>query len=134
MIDYLKYFFNPDHLFSVRPVPMQMRAIIILVVLFSAFIVYSLVVKVFAKKIKDGLKIKLLRKTSNTTLTMGILGLIYVFFAWQSITLLGARFWLVIWALIMLVWGGFILRYFLVTMPKLRSEIDHRRNVEKYLP
>ena len=134
MTEYLAYFFNPAHLFNLRPAAMQPRAIIILAVVFGLIIIAGIISKLIENKTKDGLKIKAYRRIFNLGLTMGILGYVYLFFAWQGVTLLGARFLLLVWLLVLLFWFGFILKYLLLNVPRLRRDIDSRRSFEKYLP
>ena len=134
MIDYLKYFFDPSHLFSLRPSAMQPRAIIILAVVFGLFIVLGIISKIIATKTKDGLKLKAWQRLFHLFLTIGIIGFVYLFFAWQGVALLAGRFWLIIMLLAMMVWLGFIAKYLFLTVPKLRKNIDQKRNFEKYIP
>jgi len=134
MIEYLKYFFDPHHLFSVRPGAMQARAVLILLVIFAGLIVAGIIIKTVGKKTPDILKVKGLERVFHLTLTIGLLGLIYLFFAWQGIPLLAARFWLLIIIITMVVWLIFILKYLLVQAPKQRQTIKQKRQFEKYLP
>ena len=134
MIAYLKYFFNPSHLFSLRPAVMQWRAIIILMAVFGLLILMGIISKVMAAKSKDGLKIKAWRRLSYLALTISILGFVYLFFAWQGVVLLAGRFWLLTLLLIALIWLGFIAKYWFLEIPILRREIQQKRNFEKYIP
>lgn len=134
MIDYLKYFFNLRHLLNLRPEAMQTRAMIILLVIFGLLIILGVASRLAVEKIKDGLKVKAWRRLYHLGLTMGITGLVFFFFAWQGVALLAARFWLVIWLVSLLIWLGFIGKYWFLEIPKLRSEIEHKRKFEKYLP
>ncbi len=85
-------------------------------------------------KIKDGLKIKAWRRLYYLSLSMGIIGLVYLFFAWQGVVLLAARFWLLIWLVTTLIWLGFIMKYLFLETPKLRREIEEKRKFAKYIP
>ncbi|MDX9893724.1 MAG: hypothetical protein RB292_04950 [Patescibacteria group bacterium] len=134
MIDYLNYFFNFRHLFGLRPAGMSLRAVIILAVIFVLTIAFGVASKIIARRTKDGLKVKAYRRCFDLGLTMGILGLIYIFFAWQGVTLLSARFWLLIWFISLAGWLGFIFKYLLYDIPKLRKNIDQKRKFEQYLP
>lgn len=134
MIDYLQYFFNPAHIFSLRPPAMSGRAALILAAVFAAFIIFGIFSNVMANKTKDGLKIKAYKKLFHAGLTMGILGYVYLFFAVEGIPIFSARFILLTWALITAVWIGFILKYLKIDVPKNREKIVAKRNFEKYLP
>ncbi len=113
---------------------MQLRAIIILAVIFGFIVAIGVVSKMMETHIKDDLKIKAYRRIFNLGLTMGILGYVYMFFAWQGVTLLSARFLLIIWLVVLLIWLGFIIKYLTLDVPKLRKNINDRRNFEKYIP
>lgn len=134
MIEYLKYFFNPSHIFSLRPGAMQLRAIIILAVVFGLFIIFGLVSKIIEKKTNDGLKIKAWKRFWYLGITMGALGIVYLFFAWQGVVLLASRLWLIIWLIAVVVWVVFIFKYLFLEAPKLRKNIDKKRDFDKYIP
>ncbi len=134
MTEYLKYFFNPSHLFDLRPPVMHNQAIIILAVAFGLLIILGIASRVLVIKTKDGLKVKGWRRLFHLFLTISILGFIYLFFAWQGVSLLASRFWLVILGLTALVWFGFIAKYLFWEAPKLRKNIEEKRKFEKYIP
>ncbi|NUM25783.1 MAG: hypothetical protein HUU49_04175 [Candidatus Buchananbacteria bacterium] len=134
MIDYLKYFFDPAHFLTVRPPAMSFRAIAVLAIFFAAIILVGVAGKLIERKTKDGLKVKAYRRIFNFGLTMGILGYLYLFFAWQGVVLLSARFLLAIWLLTLLLWLGFIIKYLVLDVPKLRKNIDEKRAFNKYIP
>ena len=87
-----------------------------------------------AGKIKDGLKIKAWLRFHHLGLTIGIIGFVYLFFAWQKVALLAARFWLLILGVTAVVWLGFIGKYMFWEIPKLRRKIEEKRKFEKYIP
>ena len=128
MIEYLKFFFSPGHIFSLRPQAMHNKALIILVILFLLFIAFGIISLLTSKKINDGLKVKAWNQLWHLGMTMGILGLVYLFFAWQGVALLASRFWLIIWLITTLIWLGFIGKYLFLKAPKLRKEIEEDRD------
>jgi len=113
---------------------MSTRAVIILAVTFGAMILAAILGTIMAKKTKDGLRIKALRRLTTAGWTMGTIGFVYLFFAAEGVVLLSARFFLVIIAIVTAVWLGFILRYWVVALPRTRAEIDQKRQFNKYLP
>jgi hypothetical protein len=133
MFEYLQYFFNPAHIFTLRSPAMQPRAIIILAVGFGILILAAMVSKVLGRT-NDGLKARGYTKLVHLFTTIGILGYVYLFFAWQGVVLLGGRFWLLILGLVFVVWLGFIIKYFITEVPTKRQEIEKRRQIEKYIP
>jgi len=134
MTDYLKYFFNPKHLFNIRPQAMQPRALTILMIIFAVFIILAIVSKLLAIKQKDALIKKGMKQLFNFFLTMGLLGFSYLFFAWQGAILLSARAWLLIGLVVAVIWIFFILKYLIIAVPKKRKAITEKREFEKYIP
>lgn len=133
-MNYLISFFRLSHLFYLRPQPMVLRGLIILIAINCLIIALGVAGFLAAPKIKDGLKVKGIRKIVHLTLTMGIIGLVYSFFAWQGVAFLAARFWILVWAIVILAWGAFIAQYFFLEVPKLRSRIEDKRKFDKYIP
>ena len=84
MTNYLQYFFNLSHLFSLRPQAMQLRAGLMLAVIFGLALAVGLVAMVLKKK-QRGLTVAGFNQLSSAGLTMGISGLLYLFFAWQGV-------------------------------------------------
>lgn len=113
---------------------MEFSAAMILAVFFILICLSGLAAKILAKKEKDHLRIKGYNRFFSLGLTMGLIGLAYMFFAWQGVTLLGSRFWLMIWLAVAVVWKVFILKYLYVEAPKKRLEIEKRNKFNKYLP
>lgn len=133
MINYLTYFFDPAHLFALRPPALHQRAITILVILFGVFILAGIISSFNTRRV-DRLKAKGLKRITHFGLTVGLLGYLYLFFAWQRAALLGARFWLVGLALVTAIWLIFIIRFLVLEVPAKRKAIDQRRRFEQYLP
>ena len=77
---------------------------------------------------------KLIIKLGNWSLSLSLIGLALVFFKYQMVPYFGMRIWLPLWALICLVWGLFIVKYWLVEMPKVMMEIERKKSLNKYLP
>lgn len=66
-------------------------------------------------------------------LTMGILGLIWLWLRQQSAFFLAWRFWLLLWLVLFLVWFIKILWYMAWRLPKVRAQNKERETKEKYL-
>ena len=132
MFEYLFFFFAPRHLFTIYPGPMALRAVIILAVIFGLFILAGIILQFL--KSPDALKRKGLKRFAALCFTMGGIGLVYTFFAWQGAVLLSARFWLLILGIVAIAWAAFIIRYLIVQAPEQRRQIEKRRQFEKYIP
>jgi len=133
-MEYLKYFFNPDHLLSLRPPVMSSRAAIILIIGYGLLIALGIFYHLKAKRTNDGLKKKGYKQFNNLFLTIGILGWVYTFFATQGVVMLSSRIIIIILDLILIIWGGFIVKYLLVTVPAKRKKINQTNEMKKYIP
>lgn len=134
MIEYLQYFFSPRHLFNIRYTAMSNQAVLVLLLVFIVFIVAGIVSNLWLTKNKAGLVARGYQRLAYAFWTIGALGLVYVFFAWQSVALLGARFWLLALGLVFITWLVFIIRYFVKDVPVRRSKIENKKQKEKYIP
>lgn len=120
-----------NYWFNLRPealTPMANR-------LFITFIIL-LVVLAFASiraKKKNKLYRGFLQKLYNFSFTNIIIGLIFMFFNYESLPFFSARFWLGLWAIGMIVWLVFILKG-LKSIPQKKEELDKEKEFNKYLP
>ena len=73
-------------------------------------------------------------RIGNMILTMGILGLLWFFFTYEQIPLLGARFWFLIWLASLLAWVAWILIFAYRKVPELRQADHDRKERMKYFP
>ncbi len=71
---------------------------------------------------------------SRCTLTLGILGLLWFYFRQERVLVLGWRFWLLLWVVVLAIWLGRILWYAVKRLPQIKAENKERENREKYLP
>jgi len=66
-------------------------------------------------------------------LTNAAIGLLLLFFDYEAVPFLSARFWLGLWGLIMIVWIFPVLKS-LKTIPQKKKERDQEQELKKYLP
>ncbi len=62
-----------------------------------------------------------------------IIGLFLWFFNWQEVPFLSARFWLIIWALLTIVWLVFIYKH-LKKIPIKLQKTEEQKKFNKYIP
>ena len=62
-----------------------------------------------------------------------IIGLFLWFFSWQEVPFLSARFWLIIWALLIILWFIFIYKH-LKKIPIKLQKIEEEQKFNKYIP
>jgi hypothetical protein len=66
-------------------------------------------------------------------LTNLIIGIFFLFFTFELIPLLSARFWFLLWGIGILIWLSFIGRA-VTKIPKLREEMAKEEVYKKYIP
>lgn len=122
-----------DYWFS-QPFTARGLALWLLVGGFLLFIVVGLVFKILSQYQENKFKKALLKRSGSLGITMGFLGLMWMFFRQERVAFLAWRFWLLLWAVITAVWGYRLARYALKRIPEIKSEDERRANIEKYLP
>ena len=70
----------------------------------------------------------------NLLLTCGVIGLILVLFRYQQIPYFGNRLMYLLLFIVFIIWGGWILFYKMVVMPKEINKEKEKENFQKYLP
>ena len=106
----------------------------ILVVFLLILTLSGLILK-FARRYRgDKFHKEIMRRASNLNLTVGILGLLWMFMRQEHILLLAWRFWALVLLLIFFWWLSKVLRYATKRVPFLRAESAAKETMEKYLP
>lgn len=103
--------------------------------LFIAFLVILLLTAIISVYFKTKKKIyrSFWKKLYNLSATNLIIGLFLFFFNYQQAPFLSARFWLIIWALLIITWLLFLIRS-LKKIPIKRKEIEAKKEFDKYIP
>lgn len=135
LFENLKNLFTLEYWFTLNPEPFLPVVLKILYVFFGLMIVCGIAAKIMSKKHAGYPPTRnLYEKFYYFLSSMGFVGLVLVFFRAVRAYFIGAPFWMLIWLIVLLVWLYFILRYAFVKMPKLKEEIEMKRELEKYLP
>ena len=123
--------FNPAFWFNQRPgllIPFWRNSLIASLILFLILAIFA-----FLFKKKGGLYSKLWERLFNLSSTSLFIGLALLFFNDQMIPVLSARFWYLLWAIGLIIWSYFIIRY-ATTLPNNKKDLEKKREFEKYLP
>jgi hypothetical protein len=88
---------------------------------------------VLLTKKRGGLYHGWLKRIYSFSLSNLIIGLILLFFNYEAVPFLSARFWVGLWALIMLIWLIFIFRS-LKNIPRIKQQSAKEKELKKYLP
>ena len=127
-------FFNLSYLFDLRP-SIYAGTVYFLLAVFGVLIVLSLLIKIVEQKKKPQQFLKkLFQKYFSFFLTMGLVGLVLLWFRYENAAVLSARFWLLVWALAFVIWLVKIFQYQLKIVPPAREKLEQKKIFQKYLP
>ncbi len=131
----LRKFFDPVYLFDKQPNPESKLFFGLAIVASFMIIASGLVWLIYVRKERTLPLYSLVREPVVRWLFMGgFVGLILIFFRFEGIAYLSSRFLLFIWAAILVIWLGLILRYILKKFPKERSLYQEQSLRQRYLP
>ncbi|MFA7087910.1 MAG: hypothetical protein WC146_01065 [Patescibacteria group bacterium] len=94
-------------------------------------IITSLLIAIF--KGKTGLYRGFFKRLYGFCLSNAIIGMILLFFNYEIVPFLSARFWLGIWAISMIIWLISILKG-LKKIPIIKKEYAEKEELKKYIP
>ncbi|MHB8830615.1 MAG: hypothetical protein ACYC44_00635 [Patescibacteria group bacterium] len=106
-----------------------------LLVFFIALAIMGLVAKVYGMKANlDKFVRRAVERAGTLLLTMGLLGLLFYLFVFESVPILSMRVWLIVLLLSGLAWAWSILRYVRVEIPRINQLKAEREKLNKWLP
>ena len=123
--------------FQIRPLPMSKGFTIAFTVFFLLMITAKAGLRIYTSRMKRVLTKadkKLFDLIQSMLVTMGFLGILWTFCAYEGIPILSARFWLILWLAGLLVWVYFIMRYYVLEYTDFKIKRAERERLEKYLP
>lgn len=129
----IKNLFSINYWLS-QPIPAYGATLWILVGGFLFFIIVGLVLRIVVQTNRDKAIKTALKRLSNFGMTMGLLGLMWMFFRQQNVFFLSWRFWLLILIGISAWWLVRILEYVVRRLPVIKQEQAEREMKTKYLP
>ncbi|HLD81824.1 MAG TPA: hypothetical protein VJA22_01285 [Patescibacteria group bacterium] len=129
-------FFTFSYWFSLVPGSLDSATQTFLSFFFTFVLIVWVVGKMLAaeKSSTDKLLARVYRKIGTLGVTMGILGFVILFFFYQNVYLLNARFWFLLWILILAFWIWKIVHLHRVKIPKIKENLREQQEYEKYLP
>ena len=122
----LKFWFN------LRPgalLPIYQKTFVIFVL---ALIIFFLFCRLLAGR-KRGLYTSFWRRLQSFSLANAFIGLILLFFSYELIPFLSSRFWLLLWAALMLSWLVFVAKS-LLAIPEKKKKLEEEKEYKKYIP
>lgn len=102
--------------------------------LFVALTVVGILMKVGAAFSKHPVTRKLIQKFANAGLWMGIIGLFWYGFRYESTPIFAYRFWAGVIVLISLIWLVFVLKYLFTKFALEKRDYDKAQLNSRYIP
>jgi len=129
-------FLDYRYWFNLYPVPLGPSLVGGIFAFFGWFIIAMIIFRLVAHGLKkrDPLKAAIFLRTSALLGTTGILGLLFLFFAYEEVPLLRMRFWFLFLFVMFAAWVVRIALYIVRDYPVLRDERLERQRLRKYLP
>jgi len=129
-------FFSFNYWFSLKVTILSPQGEKILIgfvsVLLFLSLIFLLLKKIFLKR--EVILSRFFKRIFKMFFTLGLLGLFFLFFRYENIYILGARFWFLLIILLGIVWAVILLIYLIKKFPKERKAIRDKELFEKYLP
>ncbi len=104
------------------------------VILFLALVLAGLIGKMIQNYQNEQARQALWQRFSNLGLTVGLLGIIWLFFRQERVPFLAWRFWLLILMVAAAVWLTKLIIYAFKRLPEIKAEKQERELKNKYLP
>jgi uncharacterized membrane protein YfcA len=119
------FWFNSRPGFFLKPMQYTFIAIIIIFFLSAIFFI-------FLKK-KKNVNRKILSSLSSFGFANCFIGALLLFFAFEDLPVLSARFWLALWFAVMAIWGFFIFKQYKKYQIKKEEQLKELE-YKKYIP
>lgn len=96
-------------------------------------ILIYLIFLLIKRKYPKSLYRKIFSNFSSLFLTSIIIGAFLLFFTYEGVPFLSARFWFLVWFTAIAVWLSFIVRNFL-KIPKIKEQLKAEKQYRQYIP
>jgi hypothetical protein len=110
------------------------RTLWLIVGIFLFFIVAGLVCRIIKQYVQNKAGKTILHRAGTFGITMGFLGLLWMFLRQERVPFLAWRFWLLILLAVSVWWAVRIVLFACRRAPKIQEENDRKKQMEKYLP
>ncbi|MDO8499759.1 MAG: hypothetical protein Q7S66_03810 [bacterium] len=101
---------------------------------FLAIVLVGLILRIWRQVSPDREIKEAMRRFSNLGLSMGVIGLIWMWLRQERVPFLAWRFWLLFWLLGFIWWLAACVRYTILRIPQIKKAKAERLAREKYLP
>lgn len=125
---------NPTFWFQVRPPVMSLVAAGIFALGFLILLVIGIICMRRGSKNDNRYRAHGEQKLGSWFITWAVVGMVWVFMAYERINFFGSRFWTLVMIIVAAVWLVFIIRYWKKVVPSMEMLRRERAEFEKYLP
>ncbi len=132
----LAQLFDLNYWITTYPGPMSTSFLIGFLVFFLLHLAVAVGLSVYERKNKARLQKPIRRlfgKIRSAIYTMAFLGLLWLYFAYETLPVLSARFWFLFWLLGAAIWKYHILAHYFTKTKQELEEIRLREQRNKYL-
>jgi len=126
--------FDLGNWLDLTPVRMSSTFEVGFFILFSLMIVAGLAFRIVRKTRQDKFDRITLERATAIALSVGLLGLLWLFLSFEEISIFGARFWFLILVFIFTFSVVRLIRYRKIKVPQLRMLEQSKAEANKYLP
>ena len=119
--------------FSLKPSALSSLGLSILLIVAVFFAIFAALFSFLQKKSKAGVYKKLYSSLGSFFSYNLTIYLFILFFTYEEIVFLGARFWFLFWFLGMIFWLFFIFKYY-KSIPTIKEQRQKDEEYKKYIP
>ncbi len=123
--------FTWKYWFTVNPEPLTPLAFKVLVGILILLAVSAIIIAIIKRK--NSLYRGVFKKLYNLCASNLVIGLIILFFNYETVPFLSSRLWIGAWVLEMAIWKFFILKD-AKEIPKNKKALEAQKELKKYLP
>lgn len=107
----------------------------LLFAVFAVLLILGAIIRMVGSHRKEDRHVtEMFSRFGRLCVTIGLLGLLFFFFTYEQIPLLGSRFWFLALGLLAIIWFAMIVHYVVKVVPVERSHEAAQKEKEKYLP
>lgn len=125
-------FFNLNFWFNMRPGSADSKFMFGFVIFIAVLAIFAFIFTLLKNR-QRSLYFKIWQKLQMFCLTNFGISLLLLFFVYEHIPVLSARFIILFWVLSMIVWLVFIVRT-ITKIPELRNKLEKEKEYKKYIP
>jgi cell division protein FtsW (lipid II flippase) len=125
---------NPTFWFHIRPPVMSLPTAGILALGFVILLIIGVICLRRASQNENRHRGRGEQKLGGWFITWAVIGLVWVFMAYERINFFGAWFWTLVMIVLAFLWLALIMRYWKKVVPSMETLRRERAEFEKYLP